>query len=55
VASPFLKAAASSAEDVIEAVDQLASELRVAMFCSGARNLSALRDPGRIRAEMVGP
>jgi isopentenyl-diphosphate delta-isomerase len=48
IASPFLKAAAASAEEVIASIDQFSAELRIAMFCSGAGNVEALRDPGRI-------
>ncbi len=48
IASPFLKAAAAGPEEVIEAIDLFADELRTAMFCSGAGNVAALRAPGRI-------
>lgn len=48
VASSFLKAAAAGPEEVIAAIDQLASELRVAMFCAGAGDVSALREPNRL-------
>jgi len=48
VASPFLKAAAASSEEVVRAIEQLEAELRVAMFCSGAGSVSMLRDPGRL-------
>ena len=51
LASPFLKAAAVSPDEVIHTIDQLAAELRVAMFVSGAGSVDALRDPGRIRHE----
>jgi len=51
LASPFLKAAAVSVDEVIHTIDQLAAELRVAMFVSGAGSVDALRDPGRIRHE----
>jgi isopentenyl diphosphate isomerase/L-lactate dehydrogenase-like FMN-dependent dehydrogenase len=37
-----------SPEQVIGAIDQFASELRVAMFCAGAGDVTALRAPGRI-------
>ena len=47
-ASPFLKAAAASPEQVIGAIDQFALELRVSMFCVGAVDVTALRAPGRI-------
>jgi isopentenyl-diphosphate delta-isomerase len=48
IASPFLKAAAASADEVIATIDQFATELRTAMFCAGARNAAALREPGRL-------
>jgi isopentenyl-diphosphate Delta-isomerase len=48
LASPFLKAAAGSAENVIETIDQFAAELRIAMFCAGAGDLPALRADGVI-------
>ena len=48
IASPFLKAAAASAEEATRAVELVAAELRVAMFCSGAGSVAALREPGRI-------
>ncbi len=42
-ASPFLKAADKSQEAVAELIQILVRQLRVAMFCSGARNLDELR------------
>ena len=48
IASPFLKAAAASADEVVGAIDQFALELRTAMFCAGAGSVAALRGPGRI-------
>ena len=48
IASPFLKAAAASADEVIESIDQFGLELRTAMFCAGAGCVAALREPGRI-------
>lgn len=48
VASSFLKAAASGPEEVVDTIDQLASELRVAMFCAGAGSVAALREPDRL-------
>ncbi len=48
LASPFLKAAARSTEAVIDEINALTTELRVAMFVSGAGSLSALREPGRL-------
>lgn len=46
LASPFLKAAVESAEAVSEEMDILAAEARIAMFCSGAETIAALRQPG---------
>ena len=46
LASPFLKRAVESAEAVIAEMELLETELRIAMFCSGAANLVALRQPG---------
>lgn len=51
MATPFLKAAAQSTEAVVELIDQLAAELRVAMFCTGAGSVAALREPGRLTAK----
>jgi isopentenyl-diphosphate delta-isomerase len=48
VASSFLKAAAAGPDEVINTIDGLASELRVAMFCAGAGSVAALRDPERL-------
>jgi len=54
LASPFLKAAVQSVEAVIDAIDALADELRIAMFCAGASNVAALREPERMtKAEMM--
>jgi len=50
MAKPFLRAATASAEAVVAAIDQFASELRVAMFCAGAGDIAALRAPGKIAA-----
>ena len=46
LASPFLKVGGQWVEGVVEGMDLLATELRIAMFCSGAGNLAALRRPG---------
>jgi isopentenyl-diphosphate Delta-isomerase len=48
IAAPFLRAAALSAEAVVAAIDAFADELRIAMFCSGAGTVAALREPDRI-------
>jgi isopentenyl-diphosphate delta-isomerase len=46
LASPFLKKAVLSAEDVAEEMEILSTELRITMFCSGAGDIAALRQPG---------
>jgi isopentenyl-diphosphate Delta-isomerase len=43
IARPFLKAAAMSAEAADEAVAEIITELRVAMFAAGAGNIATLR------------
>lgn len=50
LASPFLRAAALSSDAVIDTIDQLGDELRVAMFCAGAGTVAALREPDRLIA-----
>jgi len=49
LASPLLKAAARGADEAIEALEILGAQLRIAMFCVGAPNLTALRDIDRLR------
>ncbi len=46
LAGPFLKKAVQGDEAVVEEMEILETELRIAMFCSGAATLSALRGPG---------
>jgi isopentenyl-diphosphate delta-isomerase len=46
LASPFLKRAVDSAEAVCEEMELLIAEMKVAMFCSGARTVADLRRPG---------
>lgn len=46
LAGPFLKKALAGADQVAEEMDILATELRITMFCSGACDISALRQPG---------
>lgn len=46
LASPFLKRAVTSAEAVADEMEILEAELRIAMFCSGAADINALRQPG---------
>jgi isopentenyl-diphosphate delta-isomerase len=43
VARPFLVAAAESEDAVVRAIEALALELRIICFCTGARNVEALR------------
>ena len=43
LALPFLKAAAISTEAILEAIEELATTLRVAMFATGTPDLAALR------------
>lgn len=43
LASPFLRAAAQSTEAVLEEIDLLAAEMRIAMFATGAASVQALR------------
>ncbi|MCG8457287.1 MAG: type 2 isopentenyl-diphosphate Delta-isomerase [Holophagales bacterium] len=43
LAQPFLRPALESAEAVERRIRRLETELRIAMFCAGARNLEALR------------
>ncbi|MCP3957313.1 MAG: type 2 isopentenyl-diphosphate Delta-isomerase [bacterium] len=44
LAQPFLEAAMESAEKVYERIARVTQELRIAMFCVGARTLEELRD-----------
>lgn len=46
LASPFLKRAVESAAAVAEEMEILCAELRIAMFCSAAADLTGLRRPG---------
>ncbi|MFN8495937.1 MAG: type 2 isopentenyl-diphosphate Delta-isomerase [Caldilineaceae bacterium] len=46
LAGPFLKRAVESVEAVNEEMELLITELRIAMFCSGAATIDALRQPG---------
>jgi isopentenyl-diphosphate delta-isomerase len=48
LASPFLKRAVDSPEAVVDEMEYLEAELRIAMFCSGAGTISALRQPGKL-------
>ena len=44
LAYPFLKAALESADAVVEQIERTLRELRICMFCVGARDLAALRN-----------
>lgn len=44
VAQPFLEAALQSSEVLNQKLDQLEYELKIALFCTGTRNLSELRE-----------
>lgn len=46
LASPFLKRAVESAEAVVEEMELLEAEMRIAMFCTGCATLHDLRRPG---------
>lgn len=46
MAGPFLKRAVESAESVEEEMKLLTEELHIAMFCSGAKTIQDLRQPG---------
>ncbi len=46
LASPFLKRAVESVDAVSEEMELLSAELRIAMFCSGAGNVTRLRREG---------
>ncbi|MHB8645532.1 MAG: alpha-hydroxy-acid oxidizing protein, partial [Thermomicrobiales bacterium] len=48
LALPFLKAATISTEAVVEAIEELATTLRVAMFATGIPDLAALRGTPRL-------
>ena len=51
LASPFLKCAVESTAAVVAEMALLRTELRITMFCSGAQNLQALREPKRIEEQ----
>ncbi len=46
LAAPFLKRVMESTEAVLEEMEILEAELRIAMFCAGAQRLADLRQPG---------
>lgn len=43
MASPFLKAAAKSVDDVVQTIDELKRELRIVLFVTGSQNIAALQ------------
>ncbi len=47
IALPFLKAAVKSPAAVEKLIGQLHKELKIAMFCIGARNIGELKEKGR--------
>ena len=51
LASPFLKAAAVSAEQVAEVIRELSAQLRIAMFAAGAGDISGLQETPLIKVE----
>jgi isopentenyl-diphosphate delta-isomerase len=46
LARPFLVAASEGEEALVAAIEQLVTEIRIAFFCCGARNVQALRQRG---------
>ena len=48
MASPFLKAASVSSQAVVEEIELISKQLQVACFASGAKDVEALREPGRL-------
>lgn len=51
MAGPFLKAAVQSAQAVVEWIDAVRSEIRIAMFAAGAANLTQLQQTPLLREE----
>ncbi|MCC6617161.1 MAG: type 2 isopentenyl-diphosphate Delta-isomerase [Anaerolineae bacterium] len=49
IAGPFLKAADHSTEAVSEFIDELTRQIRIAMLCSGARNIAELQQTPLIK------
>ncbi len=45
MAAPLLKAATTSAESVMEILQEVIEELRISMFCIGAASLDELKGP----------
>ncbi len=48
MATPFLHAATQGTSAIIETIDLMMDEMRIAMFTVGAQNVQSLREPGRI-------
>ncbi len=48
MAGPFLKAADKGVDAVAEEIEVTLAEMRVAMFVAGAKDIAALREPGRL-------
>lgn len=46
VARPFVVAASEGEDALVEAIEQFVNEMRVALFCAGARDVAALRALG---------
>ena len=55
VAGPFLRAAASGTQACIDLGREWFDVLRIAMFCTGSRDLASLRASGRLVREDGGP
>ena len=51
MAKPFLEAAAASAEDVIEVVQELNQQLRISLFCAGVSDIASLQNTPLLRRE----
>lgn len=49
MASPFLKAAAHSVEDILQVIRELKRETQVCMFATGAKDIPSLRDARLVR------
>jgi isopentenyl-diphosphate delta-isomerase len=54
LAGPFLKAANVSSQAVVDLADEIADMLRIAMFCSGARNVQDLKGTPSLRLALPG-
>jgi isopentenyl-diphosphate Delta-isomerase len=54
LAGPFLKAANVSTDQVEHLISELAAQIRIAMFCSGARTIAELRQTPLIKSDDPG-